>query len=96
LGLQTNIPFSGSKYESIYNCMKALMEELEGNAYHRRKFDRHLKSIAQQGRLTASYLLMYIFLIELIIGCSAQQIEAGILLIRSSLDWIRRALINYS
>ena len=38
------------------------MAELEGNAYHRRKFDRHLKSIAQQGRLAASKLLMYFLL----------------------------------
>ena len=30
-GLQTNIPFSGDKYQSVYQCMKALMDELEGN-----------------------------------------------------------------
>ena len=30
-GLQTNIPFSGDKYQSVYQYMKALMDELEGN-----------------------------------------------------------------
>jgi hypothetical protein len=50
-GTRTNIPFSGGKYESVYECMKALMEQLEDNTYHRRKFERLLKSIAQQGRL---------------------------------------------
>lgn len=50
LGTRTNIPFSGGKYQSVYECMMTLMEELEGNSYHRRKFNRLLKSIAQQGR----------------------------------------------
>ena len=50
LGARTNIPFSGGKYESVYDCLRALMDQLESNSYHRRKFVRLLKSIAQQGR----------------------------------------------
>ena len=50
-GLQTNIPFSGDKYQSVYQYMKALMDELEGNTYYRQKFNDLRKSIAHQGRL---------------------------------------------
>ena len=55
MGSQVSIPFSGYRYDSVYQCMKALMAELEGNTYHRRKFERHLKLIARQGRLVIYY-----------------------------------------
>lgn len=85
-GSQTNIPFSGDKYESVYECMKALMEKLEGNTYHRRKFNSLIKSIAQQGRLVIITHISYYFLLSLVIECSAQRSEAGLLLICLMLD----------
>ena len=42
-GSRTNIPFSGGRYESVYDCMIKLIEELKGNTYHRRKFECNLK-----------------------------------------------------
>lgn len=50
LGARADIPFSGNKYESVYDCLKTLMDELEENTYHRRKFVRLRKTIAQEGR----------------------------------------------
>ena len=92
MGSHANISFSGDKYESVYDCMKALMDELEGNTYHRRKFYHLLKTIAQQERLVIYYSQL-ILLIELVIECSAQGREATIPYVRSRLDWIRRVII---
>jgi hypothetical protein len=89
MGSHTNISFSGDKYESVYECMKALMDELQGNTYHRRKFERLLKTIAMQGRLVINYSRL-ILLIELVIECIAHQREAIILYVHSRLHWIRR------
>jgi hypothetical protein len=93
LGARTDIPFTGSKYESVYDCLKALMVQLEDNSYHRRKHVRLLKTIAHEGRSVTLVLIVWHF-IDLITGCSAHLIVVGIWFIPSSLDWIRRAVIS--
>jgi hypothetical protein len=71
------------------------MKELEGNSYHRRKFNHQLKSIAQEGRFVRDYSCC-VSLIKLAIGFRAQQNVAAISLNHSKLDWIRtRRVVNY-
>jgi hypothetical protein len=45
------VPFCGDRYESIYQAMVSLMDELEKNAYHGAKLKALLKEIATDGRL---------------------------------------------
>lgn len=62
MGSQINIPFSGERYDSVYECMRTLMDQVDGNVYHRRKFERLLKSIAKDGRLVIKYLCLLILI----------------------------------
>jgi hypothetical protein len=44
------IPFTGDRYESVYEAMLVLIDEIEGNDYHGAKLKVLLQSIASDGQ----------------------------------------------
>ena len=46
LGHESKVPFTGEQYESVHQAMTALMDELEKDEYHGRKFRKLLKNFA--------------------------------------------------
>ena len=50
LGTEVTTPFTGDRYESIYQAMVGLIEELEKHAYHGAKLEKLLEKIATDGQ----------------------------------------------
>lgn len=60
-GAHIKIPFSGDRYESVYQDMSSLINSTEEHAYHGRKLRKLLASIANDGRYDFIIVFLHFF-----------------------------------
>jgi uncharacterized protein DUF6532 len=57
-GAHILIPFSGDRYESVYQDMVSLIDTAAENAYHGKKLNKLLMFIASDGRYVTFFLFI--------------------------------------